>query len=97
MTKRLHFTLFSESIKQSGFPHTQLVKNLPAIQETQIRFQGWEGPLEKEMAMTPGFLPGESYGQRQATVHGVARVRHKLETKPPPHKAIYYTHDLPIF
>ena len=30
-------------------------------------------------------------------VHGVARVRHKLETKPPPHKAIYYTHYLPIF
>ena len=66
MTKGLHFTLFSESIKQSGFPHTQLVKNLPAMQETQTRFHGWEGPLEKEMAMTTVFLPGKSYGQRQA-------------------------------
>ena len=28
----------------------QLVKNLPAIQETQVRFLGWEDPLEKEMA-----------------------------------------------
>ena len=26
---------------------TQLVKNLPAMQETPIRFLGWEDPLEK--------------------------------------------------
>ena len=28
----------------------QLVKNLPAVQETWIRSLGWEDPLEKEMA-----------------------------------------------
>ena len=28
----------------------QLVKNLPAMQETRVRFLGWEEPLEKEMA-----------------------------------------------
>ena len=28
----------------------QAVKNLPAMQETQVRFLGWEDPLEKEMA-----------------------------------------------
>ena len=28
----------------------QSVKNLPAMQETQVRFLGREGPLEKEMA-----------------------------------------------
>ena len=28
----------------------QLVKNLPAMQETQVRFLGREDPLEKEMA-----------------------------------------------
>ena len=28
----------------------QTVKNLPAMQETQVRFLGWEDPLEKEMA-----------------------------------------------
>ena len=28
----------------------QLVKNLPAMQQTQIQFLGWENPLEKEMA-----------------------------------------------
>ena len=25
----------------------QLVKNLPAVQETLVRFLGWEDPLEK--------------------------------------------------
>ena len=28
----------------------QTVKNLPAVQETQVLFLGQEGPLEKEMA-----------------------------------------------
>ena len=28
----------------------QLVKNLPAMQETRVRFLGREDPLEKEMA-----------------------------------------------
>ena len=27
----------------------QLVKNLPAVQETWVRSLGWEDPLEKEM------------------------------------------------
>ena len=26
---------------------TQLVKNLPAMQQTQVQFLGWENPLEK--------------------------------------------------
>ena len=28
----------------------QMVKHLPAIQETQVQSLGWEDPLEKEMA-----------------------------------------------
>ena len=28
-----------------------MVKNPPAMQETQVRSLGWEHPLEKEMAM----------------------------------------------
>ena len=28
----------------------QSVKNLPAVQETQVQFLGWEDPPEKEMA-----------------------------------------------
>ena len=30
-----------------GFPVAQLVKNLPAMQETPVQFLGWEDPLEK--------------------------------------------------
>ena len=41
-----------------------MVKNLPAMQETQVRSLGWEDPLEKEWQPTPVFLPGELHGQR---------------------------------
>ena len=34
----------------------QIVKNLPAMQETQVRFLGWEDPLEKEMAIHSSIL-----------------------------------------
>ena len=34
----------------------QLVKNLPAMQETPVRFLGQEDPLEKGMQPTPVFL-----------------------------------------
>ena len=42
----------------------QLVKNPPAVQETWVRSLGWEDPLRREWQPTPGFLPGESHGQR---------------------------------
>ena len=35
---------------------TQMVKNLPAMQETQILSLGWEDPLEKEMATHSSIL-----------------------------------------
>ena len=35
---------------------TQSVKNLPAMQETQVRFLGWEDSLEKEMATHSSIL-----------------------------------------
>ena len=34
----------------------QLVKNLPAMQEIQVRFLDWEDPLEKEMATHSSIL-----------------------------------------
>ena len=34
----------------------QLVKNLPAVWETWVRFLGWEDPLEKEMATYSSIL-----------------------------------------
>ena len=34
----------------------QLVKNLPVMQETQVRFLGWEDTLEKEIAIHSSIL-----------------------------------------
>ena len=34
----------------------QVVKSLPAMQETCIRFLGWEDPLQKEMAVHSSIL-----------------------------------------
>ena len=42
----------------------QTVKCLPAMQETWVRFLGWEDPLEKEMAIHSSTLPGKSHGWR---------------------------------
>ena len=44
---------------------------------------GREVPREKEVESTPTFLPGNPMdrGALWAIVHGVARVRHNLETK----------------
>ena len=40
----------------------QLVKNLPAMQETPVQFLGWEDPLEKGRATSPEFWSGEFHG-----------------------------------
>ena len=40
-------------MKLQGFPSGSVVKNQPAMQETQetrVQFLDWEDPLEKEMA-----------------------------------------------
>ena len=40
----------------------QMVKNLPAMWETQVQSLGWEDPLEKGMAAHSSILePGESH------------------------------------
>ena len=59
-----------------------MVKNLPAMQETQVQSLDWEDPLEKKMA--PVFLPGKSHGQRSLASYspwGHKRVRQDLVTK----------------
>ncbi|CAN0472003.1 unnamed protein product [Rangifer tarandus platyrhynchus] len=57
----------------------QMVKNLPAMQETWVRSLDWEGPLEEEMATHSSILAGETSwteepGGLQST--GSQRVRH---------------------
>ena len=54
----------------------QMVKNLPATQETQIQSLGWEDPLEKGMATQLQCSCLENpmdRGAWWATVHGVAK------------------------
>ena len=42
-----------------------MVKNPPAVQETQVQSLGWEDPLRRAWQPTPVFLPGESHGWRR--------------------------------
>ena len=56
-----------------------MVKRLPAVQETQVPSQGWEDPLEKEMATHSRTLAWkipwtEEPGRLQSM--GLQRVRH---------------------
>ena len=56
----------------------QMVKNLPAKQETQVQSLGWEDPLEKRMATHSGILGLENSMDRGAWLWstGLQRVRH---------------------
>ena len=63
-----------------AFLIAQLVENLPAIQETQVRFLYWEDPLEKEMATCSSILAWEIPRTEEATAHAIARVGHDLAT-----------------
>ena len=42
----------------------QLVKNLPAMQETPVQFLGWEDPLEEDIATHSSIHAWVSHGQR---------------------------------
>ena len=60
---------------ECGLLGGSVVKNPPAMQETPVRFLGWEGPLEKEMATHSSILAWEIpwRGACRATVHGVEK------------------------
>ena len=55
---------------------TQMVKNLPAVQETHVQSLGQEDPMEKETAthssITPWEIPKDR-GAWQAAVHETAK------------------------
>ena len=54
----------------------QLVKNLPAVQESWVRSLEWEDPLEEGMATHSSILAWRIPINRrtwQATVHGVTK------------------------
>ena len=59
----------------------QMVKRLPAMQETQDRSLGQEDPLEVDMATHSSILPWRipiDRGAWQVTVHGVAKSQTRL-------------------
>ena len=59
----------------------QKIKNLPAMQEAQVRPLGREDPLEKGMATHPRYscLKNSMHrGAWRATVHGVAKSQTQL-------------------
>ena len=53
----------------------QMVKNLPAMQETQVQFLGWEDPLEKRMATHYSILAWKIPWTEEpgGLVHGVSK------------------------
>ena len=53
----------------------QVVKNLPAMQETQVQSLGGEDPLEKGMATHSNILTGKIQGQR--SLAGYSQWGHK--------------------
>ena len=63
-----------------------MVKNLPAMQETQVQSLGQEDPLEKGMTTLSCLENPMDRGAWQATVHGVAKSQTRLsktKTKEP--------------
>ena len=70
----------------------QLVKTLPAMQETQVQFLGWEDSLEKEMTTHSSIFAWRIHGRRSLagyTVHGVQELDtiYRLNHH---HKTFYY-------
>ena len=62
----------------------QMVKNLPAMQETRLQSLGWEDALEEGMAPHSSILAYRipmDRGAWQAMSPGGHRVRHDLATK----------------
>jgi len=56
-----------------------LVKNLPAVQETQVQSLGWEDPLEEEMTTHSSILAWKISGTEEPgglQSMGLQRVRH---------------------
>ena len=67
-----------------GFPggsgkRIKIVKNLPAVQETQVQLLVRKIPWRRKWQPTPVFLPGESHGQRSLV--GYSPWNHKESDK----------------
>jgi len=50
-----------------------MVKNLPAMRETQVRLLGWNDPLKKAKATHSSILAWRMPWTEEPIVHGVAK------------------------
>ena len=57
---------------------SQMVKDLPAMQETQVPSLGREDPLEKEMGTHSSILAWEIPWTEEPGVHGVTKSQTRL-------------------
>ena len=55
------------------YPGGSVVKNLPAMQETWVRFPGWDDPLKKEILHYSGLEKSMDRGAWWAIAHGVTK------------------------
>ena len=61
----VNYSLYTwELVETKASPVAQRLKHLPPKWDTWVQSLRWEDPLEKEMAPTPVFLPGETHGRR---------------------------------
>jgi len=61
------------SLKGRAFLVSQIVKNMPAIQETQLPSLGREDPMEKQILQYSCLENFMDRGTWQTTVHGVSK------------------------
>ena len=65
-----------------GFPGGSVVKNPPAKQESWVRFLGWEGGLEEEMATHSSILAQEiPWTEESGRLQSIASQRHYIAAK----------------
>ena len=75
-----------------GFRVGSTVKNLPAVQETQVRSLVWEDPLKNGMATHSIFLTWEiPWVEEPDMLHfiGLQRVGHNLMTEQQPQQNLF--------
>ena len=75
----LIYTLIDKLAEEEGWASlvVQMVKNPPAMQETQVPSLCWEDPLEEEMATNSGILAWRiPWTEEPGGSMGLQRIRH---------------------
>ena len=94
---RLAVSWFSSISSMASFV-AQMVKNLPAMQETWVRSLDWEYPLEKGMATHSSILAWRlpmDRGAWRATVHGGHKESDRTERHAFTFSSLYQTDTRP--